>query len=229
MSQAHATASRRALDLHEQLPLLHAFTQGSGRGRLGEQSGDDGHGIGAGAKNIEGIFEGDAADGDQRLLNQRAAAAYLFHADHGIGIVLGGGGKHRAEGDVIHGLAAGGRKLTDIVAGKADHGARTEKLAGVAGREIVLAHVQAGFEQHGEIGAVVYDERHAGFAAQSGHLFGGFEDVAAPVSLVADLQNAGAAFQECSRGSVERDAALGERCRVENRVEARYVQISPSS
>jgi hypothetical protein len=89
--------------------------------------------------------------------------------------------------------------------------------------------VQAGFEQHSEIRAVVDDERHAGFAAQAGYLSGGLENVAAPVSLVADLQDAGAAFQECSRGSVERDAALGERLRVEDGVEARYVQISPSS
>ena len=66
--------------------------------------------------------------------------------------------------------------------------------AGVAGRGIALAHVLAGFEQHGEIGAMVGDERRAGFAAQARHLPGGFEDLAAPMSLVEDLQNAGAAF-----------------------------------
>ena len=34
-----------------------------------------------------------------------------------------------------------------------------EQQAGVARRQVVLAHVQAGFEQHGEIGAVVDDQR----------------------------------------------------------------------
>ena len=153
----------------------------------------------------------------------RRARAYFFDADHGIGIALGGGGEHRAECDVIHRLTAGGRKLIDIVAGKTDRGAGAEQLAGVGGREIVLAHVQAGFEQHGEIGAVVDDERRARFPAQAGYLPGGFKHVAAPVSFVADLQDAGAAFEERRSGGLEANAAPGQRCRVGDGVEARRV------
>jgi hypothetical protein len=40
-----------------------------------------------------------------------------------------------------------------------------EQFAGVRGRQVVLSHVQAGLEQHGEIGAVVDDERRASYAA----------------------------------------------------------------
>jgi hypothetical protein len=43
------------------------------------------------------------------------------------------------------------------------------------------------------------------------------------VSFVADLQDAGAAFEERSGGGLEADAALGQRCRVEDGVEARQV------
>src|ERR1035437_7716064 len=85
--------------------------------------------------------------------------------------------------------AARGRKLIEIVAGETDDGAGAEQFAGVGGREIVLAHVQAGLEQHGEIGAVVDDERRARFPAQAGHLPGGFKNVAAPASLVAGLED----------------------------------------
>ena len=57
------------------------------------------------------VFLRDAADGNQRLFDQRSAPAYLFDSDDGVRIELGGGGEDRAERDVIHRFAAGRAEL----------------------------------------------------------------------------------------------------------------------
>ena len=98
-------------------------------------------------------------------------------------------------------------------------GVGAHQAAGVARRQIVLADVQAGVQQHGEIGAVVDHQRGAGLAAEARHGARGFEEAAAPVPLVADLQDAGAAFQKCGGGGFQRDSAAIERFRIENRVD----------
>src|ERR1035438_2496979 len=103
---------------------------------------------------------------------------------------------------------------------------RAEKLAGVPRRKIVLAGVQARMEQRGEIGAVVDHESCAGFAAEARHFLGGGKKIAAPMRLVADLQDAGAAFKICRGGHRQRDPAPVERFGIENGIHARKPEHS---
>ena len=56
---------------HELLPFFHPFSQGVSRGRVGKQVGDHGHRIGAGPQYVDCVFLRDAADGNQRLFDQR--------------------------------------------------------------------------------------------------------------------------------------------------------------
>ena len=99
--------------------------------------------------------------------HQRAAAAH-FDARHGIGIALGDGGEHRAQRHVIHRLGRGRAELLHVMAGEADVARRPHQAAGIAGSQVVLSHVQAGFEEHGDIRSIVDDERDPRLAAQAG-------------------------------------------------------------
>ena len=95
-----------------------------------------------------------------------------------------------------------------------------DERARVARRQIVLADVQAGFEQHGEIGAVVDDQecapasrhRRATVRAES-------KKPRLQCPLVPDLQDSGAALQKRGGGGFQRDGAAFERFRIENRVD----------
>jgi hypothetical protein len=80
--------------------------------------------------------------------------------------------------------------------------------------------LQAGIQQRGEIGAVVNDEMGAGLAAEARHFSRGGKEIAAPMRLVADLQDAGAAFQICRGGNRQSDAAAVERFGIEDGVNA---------
>jgi len=79
--------------------------------------------------------------------------------------------------------------------------------------------MQAGLEEHREIGAVVDDEVGGGFAAEARDVLGGVEEVAAPVRFVADLENARASIEEGGRGGGQREAALCEGFTVENGID----------
>src|SRR5580704_5905183 len=81
--------------------------------------------------------------------------------------------------------------------------------------------MQAGVEQHGEVGAVVDDERGAVLTAETGDVPSECEEIASPVAFVADLKNAGAALQERRGGGFNGDAATVERFRIEYRINAR--------
>ena len=107
------------------------------------------------------------------------------------------------------------------MAGISQGGFGADEFAGVARGKIVLAHVQAGLQQQGEVGAVVDYERRAVLAAELGYLACRGEEIAAPVAFVADLQDARAALQESRRSGLDGDSAAVERFRVDNRINAR--------
>ena len=102
---------------------------------------------------------------------------------------------------------------------EADNGLGPHEAAGVAGRQIVLSHVEAGFEQEGEIGAIVDDEAGAGFAAKARHGNGRGKDVTRPVAFVADLQDGGAAIEKSGGGGFEKNAAGGQSFGIQDRVD----------
>src|ERR1039457_3336034 len=136
-----------------------------------------------------------------------------------IRIEFGGGGDDRAERHVIHRFAARGAKLRHVVARETDHRIAAHQLARIPRRQIVLAHVQPGFQQQREIGAVVDYQRGPGFAAEARHGARGSEETAAPLPLMADLENAGTAIQKSRCGGFQQDSAGVERFRIENRVD----------
>jgi len=59
--------------------------------------------------------------------------------------------------------------LPRIVRGEAEHARRAQNAAGVGGRQIFLADMQAGVEQRRDVGAVIDDESGAGAGAQRGN------------------------------------------------------------
>ena len=172
-------------------------------------------------QNIESIFVRDAADRDQRLFEQRAAAADLFDADHGVGIALGGGA--RRPGRARRNPRARRRRrraAATLWLEKPMTASAPIRRARVARRQIVLADVQAGLEQHGEIGAVVDDRGRAGFAAQA-------RDAFAPIRRSRGSSGACGGSAGCPRRHremrrrrfpAEMPRAV-ERFRVENRVD----------
>ena len=98
---------------------------------------------------------------------------------------------------------------------------RADQLAGIARGQIVLAYVQAGLEQQGEVGAIVHDERRAALAAEAGDQSRAREEIAAPVAFLADLQDARSTLQKGRGCGFQGDFAALERFRVENRINAR--------
>src|SRR5206468_12026249 len=73
----------------------------------------------------------------------------------------------------------------------------------------------------GDIRAVVDDQQGAMFAAQARDPFGGFEHIAAPMRLMADLQHGRPAVDESGGGRLERYAARLEGFRVEDGIKPR--------
>ena len=127
-----------------------------------------------------------------------AASPDLFDADHRIGIALGSGGEYRADRHVIHRLAAGRAELRHVVAGESDgthrgpsagaHRAAADRPGRRAARRPAAARNRRGR----------YDKSGAGLAAQARHRArADSKKLAAPVALVADLQDARAALQKC--------------------------------
>ncbi len=83
--------------------------------------------------------------------------------------------------------------------------------------------MQAGFEQHGDIRTVIYDEQGAGLAAHARNLSRGIEDRATPVRLVPELQNIRASLQKSRRRLFQRKIAGVETSRIQDRVHPRQL------
>jgi hypothetical protein len=130
-------------------------------------------------------------------------------ANDRVRVLFGTGGEDGTEGQVIDRLGEGGGELLGIMGREAQDAGGSEEAAGVAGRQIELAEVQAGIEEQGDIGTVVDDERNAGGAAMGGHELGLLEDGAGVMALVAELEDARAALEQGQSGGLGRAAAAG--------------------
>ena len=116
----------------------------------------------------------------------------------------------------------GGADLLVGVGGDADDAIRADDAAGVFGREIALADVDAvEVGEDGEVGAVVQDET----AGAAGECFaqdcGGAQDILRRAVFIAILHQGDAGGAEFAGKGGERDAARGEEFCVEDGVEVR--------
>src|ERR1035438_9552154 len=197
-------AARALLGAHacNAAPFLDSLPQVRGGCARWQQIGDHRYRIGAGIEDGARVFTGNAADPDQRFLDQRAAAPQLVDADGRVGILLGGSAENGAKRYVIHWLRRSVAQLRRVVRRVTDHGFVAQQRARVGGREIVLPHVQPRAEQLGDIGAIVHDQRGARLPAQRCHLSCVVKNPPAPQPLVPDLQNARAAFDHGCRSPV---------------------------
>src|SRR5690242_11218893 len=107
------------------------------------------------------------------------------------------------------------------MAGETQHGFRRYDGAGFGGSEVVLPDMESRAEEGGHVGAVVDDESRLTRAAECGDAARFFEQGAAPVALVAELQDARAAIQPGFRGALEGTIARGQALAIEDRIDGR--------
>jgi threonine dehydratase len=150
----------------------------------------------------------------------------LVYAHQWVRVLLGSGGEDGAERHIIDRLDARGGNLRGAVAGISDDGRASQKLAGIARRQIVLPEVQTGIEQHGEIGAVVDNQLRSRLPTQTGDRFGRRANFAAPMGFVAQLKKCSAPLEHRRGGGFERESLAGERVRVEDGIDARQVHTA---
>ena len=120
----------------------------------------------------------------------------MLEAHYRIWILFGAGGEDRSDGEIVDWFAVTGQELIGIVGGETDDATGRHDSAGVGWWQIVLTKVKRGVEQHGEVGAIVYDEECAGVATDGGDSFGFLEHVAGEKTLVAELEDAGVGFED---------------------------------
>lgn len=151
---------------------------GGGGDVLGlEEVGDDDDAAGSGGEDLGEVAAVDAADAEGG--DSRADVSFhfgdLIEPDAG-SAEFGGGGKQRAEADVVEALGEGGASLVERVGGAADDHRGADDGAGLGERAIVLPEVESvGAEFRGELGEVIEDEWDTGGAAERE---GGFRDAA---------------------------------------------------
>lgn len=114
--------------------------------------------------------------------------------------------------------------MIGVVGGETDDGVGADDAAGVGGKKIFLAEVKAGVEKAGIIGAVVDDEERAGAAAEHGDFVGLGENFAAPEGFVAELEDAGIAFEERGGGVDGVEMQAIQRGGVEDGINAGEIQ-----
>ena len=134
----------------------------------------------------------------------------------GSGLLFGYRAEDGPEREIVGGLGRGGAELALIVRRESDERFRAHHLASGGGRQIVLAQMQRRASESGEIGAVVDDEQRPGIAAQFGDALQLREHFAREKSLVAELENLRAAFEDLFGGCDGIDAVPGRDFRVQN-------------
>lgn len=117
---------------------------------------------------------------------------------------------------VIDGLPAGGGELFRRVSGKADHRPRSQKPAGIGGRQVVLPEMNAGSKKKGDIGAVIHNEPRAGLAAQLRKMLRLGVQGPGIVAFMAQLKQPRATLEHSLSHVRQGGAAARGRIRVEN-------------
>jgi hypothetical protein len=105
------------------------------------------------------------------------------------------------------------------MAGKTDDGLHSYEAAGLPRRQIVLPEMETCLEEEGEVRTVVDDKESTGLAAEARDIAGSFEEIAAPVGLVADLEDPGAPIEKSGCCCGQREGSTGERFAIEDRID----------
>jgi hypothetical protein len=124
----------------------------------------------------------------------------------GSGFRLDAVGEYRTECHVVYRLAARRANLLQVVAGESNNRGRTQQPARIPRRQIVLPDMQAGIQQHRDIGPVIHDEQGARLPAHPAISRAAIEHRAPPVLFVPQLQDPRASFQERRRRALQRKA-----------------------
>ena len=206
---------------------MHPGAQRLGCGGIRQEVADHGQRIGAGGQNLESALARDASDGDQGASGGMGLAGQLgkpIQAYHGVGVFLAGRGEDGAESQVVGRFGQRGGELRGVVSREAQRPPGSDEAASLRGGQVVLADVQARIEEGGDVGAVVDDEQRAGLAAEGGQALGAGEQAAREMPFVAELQQAGAAFEQGFRGRFQLQAQAGQRSGVQDGVQARKAE-----
>src|SRR5881296_2264411 len=144
---------------------LEEAPRGGRRIGRGTDGGDDGHTVGARPDDLGHVFVRDAADPHE--WNADLAAEFPDQRrPNQLEVRLARRREHRADGDVVGAVVAGGARLLDGVRRHAQQHAAAQQRARGPGGQVLLAQVDAvGFDGHREVHAVVHDEGHAGAPA----------------------------------------------------------------
>ena len=118
--------------------------------------------------------------------------------------------------------------MRGAVGGEAEQGGGSEDDAGVGGRKVILAEVEAGAEQQGAIGAVVDEELGAGLPAEERDGAGEGEGFAGPGVFVPELEDACAAFKKGLRREERIESEAVQRGGIEDGIDTgEQVEIIP--
>src|SRR6185436_7848337 len=152
-----------------------------------------GDAVGAGADDLLDVVVRDPADAYQRNTDLAPEFPQQIGTDQ-LEVGLAAGGEHRAHGHVVGAVGLGCPRLSHAVGGDAEDHARAQQWPGQAGRQVVLAQVDAvGPDGQGQVHTIVDDEGHAVGRAAGPQPLGQWQQAAGRPLLLTQLNHAGAA------------------------------------
>lgn len=123
-----------------------------------EQIANDGDRVRSGGEYGFCISARDSADGHEWLGREFAPFREPIETNYRIRIELVAGSENGTERDVVDGFRGGLRQLVCIMGGEAQSPRWADQLSRGGCGKIVLAYMQTGVQEHGEIGTIVDDE-----------------------------------------------------------------------